>query len=195
MPDMNSSTDYSSGITARRTLSALGVVGGLLVLGLGIVMLVWPHVTMKVVAVLLAILFFQFAVVQIIRAFADVGAGGPARTVMAVSGGLAALLGFLVLRSPLQTVVIIALVVGAWLVVRGVFDIVEGTSGAALDRGLSIALGVISVAAGAIVLLQPRLSLKVFVIVLGVWMVLYGLLLITSAIRLGRNRNQLPNLW
>jgi uncharacterized membrane protein HdeD (DUF308 family) len=114
---------------------------------------------------------------------------------MAVSGGLAALLGFLVLRSPLQTVVITALVVGARLVVRGVFDIVERTSGAALDRGLSIALGVISVAAGAIVLLQPRLSLKVFAIVLGVWMVLYGLLLITSAITLGRNRNQLPNLW
>jgi len=94
------------------------------------------------------------------------------------------LLGFLVLWSLLQTVVIIALVVGAWWVIRGVLDIVEGASGAAVDRGLNIALGVISVVAGAIVLLQPQLSLKVFAIVLGVWMVLYGVILVISSILL-----------
>ena len=100
------------------------------------------------------------------------------------------LLGFLVLWSPLQTVVIIAFVVGAWWVIRGVLDIVEDASGAAVDRGLNIGLRVISVVAGGIVLLRPQLSLKVFAIVLGVWMVLYGVILVISSILLSRSRSQ-----
>ncbi|MGB8506023.1 HdeD family acid-resistance protein [Mycobacterium sp.] len=183
---MNTPMVEASGITARRTVTGFSIVAGLLTVGLGIAILVWPHVTVKAVAVLLAISFFGLGIVQIIRAFADVGAGGAARTVLGVSGALAVLLGFLVLRSPLQTVVVIALIVGAWWVIRGVLDIVEGAAGAAVNRGLNIALGVISVVAGAIVLLQPQLSLKVFAIVLGVWMVLYGVLLVISSILLSR---------
>lgn len=186
----------ASGITARRTLTGFGIVAGLLTVGLGIAILVWPHVTVKAVAVLLAISFFGLGIVQIIRAVADVGAGGAARTVLGVSGALAVLLGFLVLRSPLQTVVVIALIVGAWWVIRGVLHIVEGAAGAAVNRGLNIALGVISVVAGAIVLLQPQLSLKVFAIVLGVWMVLYGVLLVISSILLSREAQlSASGLW
>ena len=85
-----------------------------------------------------------------------------------------------------NTVVVIALIVGAWWVIRGVLDIVEGAAGAAVNRGLNIALGVISVVAVGIVPLQPQLSLKVFAIVLGVWMVLYGVLLVISSILLSR---------
>ncbi|MDJ0114510.1 DUF308 domain-containing protein [Rhodococcus erythropolis] len=41
-------------------------------------------------------------------------------------------------------------------------------------------LGVISIVAGAIVLLQPELSLDVFRIVVGVWMVLYGIIIVVT---------------
>ena len=65
-----------------------------------------------------------------------------------------------------------------------------------MNRGLDIALGVISVVAGAIVLLQPQLSLKVFAIVLGVWMVLYGVLLVISSILLSREAQlSASGLW
>ncbi|WP_072687956.1 HdeD family acid-resistance protein [Rhodococcus marinonascens] len=185
---MSTSTPESVDIAARRTLTGLTMVLGLLTLGLGIAVLVWPHVTLTVLAVLIAIQFFGFGIVQIVRAFADVDAGGTTRTLVGVSGALAILLGFLMLRSPLQTVVIIALVVGAWWVFRGVLDIVEGASGSTTDRGLSIVLGVISVVAGAIVLLQPELSLGVFVIVVGVWMVLYGIIITITPIVLSRMR-------
>ncbi|AWK73385.1 hypothetical protein CBI38_19280 [Rhodococcus oxybenzonivorans] len=185
---MSTSTPESADLTVRRTMTGLTVVLGLLTLGLGVAVLVWPDVTLTVVAVLIAIQFFGFGLVQIIRAFADVDAGGAARTIVGVSGALAILLAFLVLRSPLQTVVIIALVVGAWWVFRGVLEIVEGASGTAADRGLSIVLGVISVVAGAIVLLQPELSLEVFVIVVGVWMVLYGIVIVITPIVLSRMR-------
>ena len=46
----------------------------------------------------------------------------------------------------------------------------------------------ISVVAGGFVLLQPELSLEVFVIVVGVWMVLYGIIIVITPIVLSRMR-------
>ncbi|CAM3041803.1 HdeD family acid-resistance protein [Prescottella defluvii] len=167
--------------TARRFLTGLTVVFGLLTVGLGIAMLVWPSATLVVAAVLIAIQVFAFGIIQIVRSFAEVGAPSSARTLTGLSGALAILLGFLVLRSPLQTLVVIALVIGAWWVFRGVLDIVAGASEVPGNRAVGIVLGLISVVAGAIVLLQPQLSLEVFVIVVGVWMVLYGVIVVAAA--------------
>ncbi|MCL2532938.1 MAG: DUF308 domain-containing protein [Nocardiaceae bacterium] len=166
--------------TAGRFLTGLTVVFGLLTLGLGSAVLVWPHATLFVVAVLIAIQVFAFGIIQIVRSFAEVRASTSARTLTGLSGALAILLGFLVLRSPLQTLVIITLVIGAWWVFRGVLDIVAGASEVPGNRAVGIILGIISVVAGAIVLLQPELSLGVFVIVVGVWMILYGIIVVAS---------------
>lgn len=166
--------------TAGRFLTGLTVVFGLLTLALGVAMLVWPSATLVVAAVLIAIQVFAFGIIQIIRSFAEVNAPTAARTLTGLSGALAILLGFLVLRSPLQTVVIIALVIGAWWVFRGVLDIVAGASEVPGNRAVSVVLGIISVVAGAIVLLQPGLSLRVFVIVVGVWMILYGVVVVAA---------------
>lgn len=166
--------------TAGRFLTGLTVVFGLLTLGLGIAMLVWPDATLVVAAVIIAIQVFAFGIIQIVRSFAEVNAPTAARTLTGLSGALAILLGFLVLRSPLQTLVIIALVIGAWWVFRGVLDIVAGASEVRGHRAASIVLGIISVVAGAFVLLQPELSLGVFVVVVGVWMILYGIIVVAA---------------
>lgn len=173
-------TDAADIETAGRFLTGLTVVFGVLTLALGIAMLVWPSATLVVAAVIIAIQVFAFGIIQIIRSFAEVNAPTAARTLTGLSGALAVLLGFLVLRSPLQTVVIIALVIGAWWVFRGVLDIVAGATEVPGNRAVSIVLGIISVVAGAIVLLQPDLSLHVFVIVVGVWMILYGVVVIAA---------------
>ncbi|MDI9914812.1 DUF308 domain-containing protein [Rhodococcus sp. IEGM 1379] len=177
-------TESEMAESARRLLTGVTVLLGVLTLGLGIAVLAWPNATLFVVAVVIAIQLFGFGIVQIIRSFADVTATGATRTLVAISGALAVLLGFLVLRSPLQTVVLIALVIGAWWVFRGVLDIVDAAKGGTVDRGLSIVLGVISIVAGAVVLLQPELSLEVFRIVVGIWMVLYGIIIVITPLAL-----------
>ncbi|MER2205624.1 MAG: DUF308 domain-containing protein, partial [Rhodococcus sp. (in: high G+C Gram-positive bacteria)] len=118
-------TEAETAESARRVLTGVTVLLGVLTLGLGIAVLAWPDATLFVVAVVIAIQLFGFGIVQIIRSFADVTASGGTRTLVAISGALAVLLGFLVLRSPLQTVVLIALVIGAWWVFRGVLDLVD----------------------------------------------------------------------
>ncbi|WP_137724657.1 HdeD family acid-resistance protein [Prescottella subtropica] len=165
---------------AGRFLTGLTVVFGLLTLGLGIAMLVWPNATLLVAAVIIAIQVFAFGIVQIVRSFAEVNAPTASRTLTGLSGALAVLLGFLVLRSPLQTLIVITLVIGAWWVFRGVLDIVAGATEVPGNRAVSIVLGVISVVAGAIVLLQPTMSLGVFVVVVAVWMILYGVIVVAA---------------
>lgn len=185
---MGTPTDLSSSSVEgfRRALVALTVIFGLLTIGLGIAILVWPDVTLVVAAVLIAIQLFGFGVLQVIEAFADVAGSTGERAFIAISGAIAILLGFLVLRSPLQTLVIIALVIGAWWVFRGVLEIVAGARGVPGRRAAYIVLGLISVVAGAFVLLQPELSLGVFVIVVGVWMILYGVIVVAAAFLLRR---------
>lgn len=81
------------------------------------------HDPVKVVAMLLAIASFGPAIVQVIRAFADVGAGAAARTVFGVSGCAGRTSRIPRIAEPAADVVVIALAVGTWRVIRGVFDI------------------------------------------------------------------------
>ncbi|WP_370654943.1 HdeD family acid-resistance protein [Prescottella sp. R16] len=165
---------------AGRFLTGLTVVFGLLTVGLGVAMLVWPDATLVVAAVIIAIQVFAFGIVQIVRSFAEVNAPTASRTLTGLSGALAVLLGFLVLRSPLQTLIVITLVIGAWWVFRGVLDLVAGASEVPGNRAAGIVLGLISIVAGAIVLLQPTMSLGVFVVVVAVWMILYGVIVVAA---------------
>lgn len=171
---------------AAKALSGMGLVLGLVTLILGILLVAWPSATLYVLVVLLAIDLFVFGAIQLARAFLGGSAAAGARTLVGIGGALSILLGFLVLRQPLQTVVVIGLLIGAWLVVRGVFDIVEGAAGRTASRAWSVVVGIVSVVAGAIVLLQPHLSLKALVVIVGVWMIVYGILLALTPLVLKR---------
>ncbi|MDG3008825.1 hypothetical protein G4X40_01530 [Rhodococcus sp. D2-41] len=173
-----------------KALSGLSLVLGLVTLILGILLVAWPSATLYVLVVLLAIDLFVFGAIQLARAFLAGSAATGTRTLVGIGGALSILLGFLVLRQPLQTVVVIALLIGAWLVVRGVFDIVEGAAGRTASRAWSIVVGIVSIVAGAIVLLQPDLSLKTLVVIIGVWMIVYGILLALAPLVLKRALNE-----
>jgi len=97
-------TEAETAESARRVLTGVTVLLGVLTLGLGIAVLAWPDATLFVVAVVIAIQLFGFGIVQIIRSFTDVTASGGTRTLVAILGAWAVPLGFLVLRSPLQAV-------------------------------------------------------------------------------------------
>ncbi len=162
------------------------VAYGLLTALLGIAVLVWPQATLYVIVLLFAIQVFVLGVVQIARAAAIPDLGGGTRALLAIGGALSLLIGLLVLRSPLQTLVVIALLFGAWWVLTGVFDIVSAFSGSAMSRGWSLLMGAISVIAGVIVLLQPEISLAVLIVVLSVWMIVYGVMTVVGAFILRR---------
>jgi uncharacterized membrane protein HdeD (DUF308 family) len=68
---------------------------------------------------------------------------------------------------------------------HGVVQLFVGVGHSALPgRGWTIVGGVLSIATGVITVVVPGISLLALTIVLGAWLVVYGIVLIGSAIRL-----------
>jgi uncharacterized membrane protein HdeD (DUF308 family) len=155
---------------------------GIIMVVLGVLALAIPGAAMSAVTIILAIQLFVLGIYELMQTFRADDAGAGARTLFALAGALSLLVGMLVLRNPLQTLFIIALLLGAWWVVTGVVEVVTSIArGAQPDRWWRLAMGIISVVAGFIVLAQPGLSLRVLEILLAVWLIVYGIFAAVAA--------------
>jgi tellurite resistance protein TehA-like permease len=86
----------------------------------------------------------------------------------------------------------VAFIVGAFWIIHGVADIaVAAASGPVPGRGLKATGGLLSLAAGAIVMFWPGISLVLLLTVLGAWLVCYGAVLAVLAFRL-RQSSAIP---
>ena len=101
-----------------------------------------------------------------------------------IRGVLAIIFGLIALFAPNATAIVLAIVIGAYAIVNGVFDIIE----AIRHRGsssmvLRIVLGVVSILFGMLVLVWPGISLAILVIMVGIWAIIIGILQIVSSVR------------
>jgi uncharacterized membrane protein HdeD (DUF308 family) len=158
---------------------------GLVTLGLGIALVVWPEASVTVFTALIAIQLVIAGIFRIVSALSMSGLDGGIRALVGLSGGVALIVGLLVLRDPLQTVVVLGLILGVWWVVAGVIDILGAfLSPGSSRRGWNIVSGVISVLAGGFLLVYTDISLHVLVVFGGIWLILAGLLATVAAFRL-----------
>lgn len=158
---------------------------GVLTVLTGVAILVWPHASLVLVAWLVGITLLVNGVVQILTSIVDTDAPGGRRVVFGVLGALSLLVGLLCLRSPTHTIAALALLVGSWWIVSGVLTVVAAVSGTTeSSRGWVAVLGVLSVLAGAVVLLVPRLSLATMVLTLGAVLIVLGIVMAIDAMRL-----------
>ena len=101
-----------------------------------------------------------------------------------IRGVLGIIFGLIALFAPIATAVVLAIFIGAWAIVDGVFDIIE----AIRHRGsssmtLRIVWGAVSILFGILVLVWPGMSLGVLVIFVGIWAIIIGVLEIMASIR------------
>lgn len=101
-----------------------------------------------------------------------------------IRGVLGIIFGLVALFAPIATAVVLAIVIGAWAIVDGVFDIIEairhrGSS----SMALRIVWGAVSILFGILVLVWPGMSLGVLVIFVGIWAIIIGVLEIMASIR------------
>jgi uncharacterized membrane protein HdeD (DUF308 family) len=101
-----------------------------------------------------------------------------------IRGALAIIFGLIALFSPIATALALAIVIGVYAIVNGVFDIIE----AIRHRGsssmvLRIVLGVVSILFGLLVLVWPGISFAILVIMVGIWAIIIGILQIVSSVR------------
>ena len=167
----------------------LTIGAGALSIVIAVLVLV-PANTAVVIAWLFAIQMVVTGVLQLIAAFAgDAGTGG--RVLLGLLGALTILVGLLCLRAPLQTAVVLGLLIGATWVVGGVIGIFHAINdGPRADRGWRIASGLLFVLGGAVVLIYPGASLVTLTWLLGIVLLVTGVVLVAHG--LFARRSTLP---
>ena len=109
-----------------------------------------------------------------------------------ISGILATIIGAVLLwgglLNKIDTYMLLVTFLGIWWMVQGIFDII----GIFIDHamwGWKLFIGIVSIAAGFYILSYPIISAvalpKIFVLVLGIWGLMYGIILLIMAFQGG----------
>ena len=109
-----------------------------------------------------------------------------------ISGILAVIVGGVLLWSPAKTKVetytVLVALIGIWWMVQGVVDIVSIFHDHSM-WGWKVFIGIVSIIAGSYVLMYPIAAAvalpKIFVLVLGIWGLMYGIILLIMAFQGG----------
>ena len=152
---------------------------GLLTLVIGILVMVWPDETLRVLTVLFGLELILVGIFRLIRAFSS---GEQHRVWSVILGILAIFLGVLVLRNIWTTVAVLAVILGVYWIIAGIIDFVVAVGDSTFpSRGFTIFMGIIQVIAGIIVVSWPTESLTALTWLLGIWFVVLGILGIVMA--------------
>jgi uncharacterized membrane protein HdeD (DUF308 family) len=171
------------------------LVGAAVTFVLGLIIVIWPHATLSVIAVLVGIQLLVFGIIGLITGFTASGESGAVRTVDVVLGLLGILIGLYFIRHLTVTVTLLAILLGLFWVMRGIVDLIlAALAGPVPGRWVKAVIGVISLAAGLIVLFKPSESLKFLLVVLGIYLMLYGLVLALWAFQAHRFAAQAASL-
>jgi len=111
------------------------IAAGAVSVVVGVLVLVWPDVSIVVLAWLFGVQLIVAGVLQLVAACWR-NNGATARVLLGLAGAFSILVGLLCLRGPLQTAVLLGLLVGATWVVTGIIGIVHAFgSGHGHSRG------------------------------------------------------------
>jgi uncharacterized membrane protein HdeD (DUF308 family) len=152
-------SDGGGPVSARP--AGLTIAAGAASVVVGALVLIWPDASIVVLAWLFGLQLVIAGILQLVAAcWRD--AGVAARVLLGLAGAFSILVGLLCLRAPLQTAVLLGLMVGAAWVVTGLLGIVLAFgAGHDRSRGWSIVSGILSTIGGAVVLLNPGVSIVV----------------------------------
>ena len=186
-------TGMPAGMSRLADHWGLVLLYGLVTTGLGLVLAFWPGATLKVLAFLLAVELIVTGVLRIVGAVASTQVDGGIRALLGFAGALGVLVGLLVLRDPLRTLTAVGLLVGAWWVVSGVIDLVSALAGVGRrGRLANVVMGLVSVAAGTYLVLNPEITLPALVVVCCAWLFGYGGMAVIVALQLRKVARSAP---
>lgn len=155
---------------------------GVLTIIAGLAALVWPGATLVALAVIFAVQLLVLGIVRIVTAFATPDTGSGTRVLALLLGIAAIVVGVLCLRAPLQTIVVLTLMLGLFWLVAGIVGVVAGIAGRGEGgRMWTIVSGLVGVLGGVLVLSLPTASAVGLTWVLGFVLVAHGALAIVGS--------------
>ena len=149
----------------------------------GILALVYPDITLLALALIAGINVFLFGLLGLVNAItADQDSAGP-RVLVGVLGILGVLAGLLMMRRPGETLLVLLLAVGLWLIMSGLIEGIIALTEPE-DRGARLLAALVDVVLGGLLLALPKLSLGTVAILCGLSFLLRGAFAVYAGLRL-----------
>ena len=158
----------------------LQLLVGFVTLVLGIVLAFHPTTSLNVICVIIGILLIIGGIFHFIRVLDP---DEQHRAWLGVVGLLEIVIGVVLIRHLDLSKALIGLLVGISWIVQGVVAVMVGTLGnPQRSRVWPILFGIISIAAGIVVVAVPLNSITVLAVLLGIWFLVMGVLEIASGL-------------
>lgn len=172
--------------TAGRAWGAV-LAGGLGLIAVAIMLLVWPTISLTIVAILIGVALVVSGLVRLFEGFTARSESGGTRTAYIVIGLLAVIAGIYCIRDHALSLFLVAFVAGVYFILHGISDLGVAASASGMPgRGVRAVLGVVSLAAGIIMIVWPSITLVLLYTIVAAWLLFYGLMLGVLAFALRR---------
>ena len=177
-----------------KSLSTSLVLRGLLALGIGVVALAWPGVTVLALVVLFAVYAFIAAGLQALRAFSSRTAGPVFGHLLLGLVDIAA--GVVALAWPGPTALVLVLVVASWAIVTGALELFASfrRGEEAGSRAMFVLGGLVSMAFGAVLFARPDMGAITLALLFGLFNLISGSWMLVRGIELRRTNAKLHSL-
>jgi uncharacterized membrane protein HdeD (DUF308 family) len=172
-----------------RQLSKWELVAGVLTIVLGGIVLAWPGPSILVASTLFGVYLLMSGLAQLFLAFVVPGSAGTS-VMLFIGGALSLVLAILSFRhfGDSYAVLLLSLWIGISFIFQGFTGVGVAIGERALPgRGWYILMGVISVIAGAVVMVWPFDSIVVLTFVTGVWLVIFGVIHIVRSFQIRKD--------
>ena len=168
-----------------KTVRLVVICAGIVAVLVGIAILVWPEATLTAVAWLFGVYFAVSGISRIVKAIVTKGLAGSYRAFLAVLGVLLIVGGVFVLINPLFGVTVLATIIGLTWILEGVGILIDVPRGK--GAWVTVVFGLISIAAGTVVLFAPVAATVFWLQVSAILLILAGLMQIIQGAVLGRS--------
>ncbi|HEV3359327.1 MAG TPA: HdeD family acid-resistance protein [Pseudonocardiaceae bacterium] len=163
---------------------------GIAAIVLGVLVLLWPGVSVLVAGVLFGLYLVVAGIMQLTAAFGTHGTTS-LRVLAFISGALSILLGLFCFRSALDSIVLLALWIGISWLFRGITQIVSAIADDRLPaRGWQGFFGAISMLAGIVLIDSPFSSIGLLVVFGGAWLLALGVIEIITSFQIRSHLKQ-----
>jgi uncharacterized membrane protein HdeD (DUF308 family) len=160
---------------------AFGVISILV----GLAALFWPGETLVVVAIVFAVQLIVAAVFRFVAAFAVPLESGWLRALQALLAVLSFVIGVYLLGHVSLSLLVLAFLLGFYWMFHGITDLFMGIGHSELPgRAWIILSGILSIVVGVILVVAPGISLFAITLVLGIWLIVFGVVAVVRALQI-----------
>ena len=156
----------------------------------GVLAIAYPDITLLVLAIFTGVNLIVLSALSLVDAFHSDPASG-SRALSATLGVLGVIAGLVVLRRPGETLLVLVLAIGIWLVVSGAVSFFRAFEDLE-NRALRMLVAISEIVLGGLLLCLPDLSLKTVAVLAGISFLLRGALAIWAGWQLRKAGHSAP---